>query len=134
MSPIDKARQVYSQEPCARTFDEDLRLHLKFGYVFSTPEFFIMGRPVDSTAEYHLVTDPSLQFPEPDAWLVYLAAGDLSMFWTIKPFDLPYIGWERDNALRFYPSERLEKICDRVSSSTVLGVPTSTGAMFSIGN
>jgi len=126
MTPFDKARMVYEKEVCARTFDEDLRLHLKFGYVFSTPDFFLMGRPVSKDAEYHEITDPRLQFPDPDCWLVYLASGDINKFWTICPYDLPYVGWERDNVLRIYRSDKVIRACQRPTVSKSQGVHTTT--------
>lgn len=125
MTPLDKARAVYASEPCARTFEEDLRLHLKFSYVHSTPEYFIMGRPVTMDAAYSDITDPIVQFSEPDAWWVYLASGDLKSFFTIKPFDLPYVGWERDNKARFYRADKVSRLCQR-TTTTNLGVHTTT--------
>ena len=134
MSPLDKARLVYTQEPCARTFEEDLRLHLQFGYVFSTPEFFVMGRPVDRHAPYDQLTDPRLQFPEPDAWWVYLAAGDFIKIWTISPYNLSYIGWERDNRPRFYRVSQLFRTCQRLHTSTISAVQPTTRTTSSPGD
>src|SRR5689334_6772592 len=48
MTPFLQAAAVYEREPCARTFEEDLYLHLMHGTVISTPEVFAMVRPVFS--------------------------------------------------------------------------------------
>jgi hypothetical protein len=124
MTPYDRARAVYASEPCARTFEEDLRLHLKFSYVYSTPDYFIMGRPVAMDSSYKDITDPLVQFSEPDAWWVYLASGDLNSFFTIKPFDLPYVGWERGNKARFYRADRVSRLCQRTSTMNLGALPT----------
>lgn len=109
VSPYEQAKAVYATEPCARTFPEDLLLHLKHGYVFNTPKMFLMGRPVWSQASSELTVDPAHKFSNVDAWLVYLAAGEMHGFFHFCPFNLRYIGWERENVLRFYPFELVKR-------------------------
>jgi hypothetical protein len=111
MSPIEQAMAVYQKEACARTFDEDLRLHLEHGFVFSTPEFFIMGRPVDSKASPRLIVDPTVRFlSDRDCWHIYLMAGNCYRAWDIMPWPLPLFSFERRNELRFYPMERIRRL------------------------
>lgn len=107
ISPYERARKVYEQEDCRRSFSEDLELHLRYGYVYSTPNSFIMGRAVDRYADSECIVDPSVVFDHPNAWLVYLAAGDMSEFFLRQPFFLPWVGWERENKLRFYKTVHL---------------------------
>jgi hypothetical protein len=104
LTPYEQAARVYEQEPCARPFVEDLEAHLYNGYVFNTPALFVMGRAVISSAEPSLIVDPWHRFPQEkcDAWLVYLAAGDLRSLLAMFPYPLPQIGFERTNKLRFY--------------------------------
>lgn len=104
MSPFLEAKAVYEREPCRREFFEDVCLHLMHGFVFSTPEFFIMGRPVLSSAPAEMVVTPSVQWPREscDCWHIYLFAGDMTKAWTILPWQLPKISFERKNELRFY--------------------------------
>jgi hypothetical protein len=109
MKPIERAMQVYQLEPCARTFGEDLRLHLLNGYVFNTPTMFLMGRPVSSDAAPRLIVDPAVSFDRPDAWLVYLLAGDLREALDFIPYPLEKICLERLNKLRFYGFEYLTR-------------------------
>lgn len=108
-SAYDAARAVYDSEPCARTFEEDLALHLRFGYVFSTPDAFIMGRAVNRNAPYQDILSPWVAQSSPDAWLVWLASGSgaLALFMEREPFPMPFIGWERDNKLRWYRRQDL---------------------------
>jgi hypothetical protein len=109
MTPIDLARSVYDREVCARSFQEDIDLHLRYGYVFATPEMFVMGRPVKKSASYLDITCPWVTFAEPDCWWVYLAAGKMTQMFRHLPYPLPWLGWEVNNKPRFFRYERLAK-------------------------
>ena len=76
--------------------------------MFSTPDYFAMGRPVPRGAAASDILDPWTEFAEEDcdAWLIYLAAGRLTELKAQLPFPLPWIGWERDNILRWYRGGR----------------------------
>lgn len=102
--------QVYQQEPCASTFAEDLEAHLMFGFVFSRPDYFVMGRPVDRFASQAEIVNPYIHFPtaRQNCWHVYLMAGNVTRSWEILPWELPFISFERGNVLRFYELERLK--------------------------
>lgn len=115
MSPYEKAKGVWLREACARTFDEDLRLHLVGGFVFSTPDFFVMGRGVNSKADPRLIVNPAVSFGRElqDAWHVYLMAGNMAKAWDILPYPLPMFSLERKNELRFY---RFEDIARHVAA------------------
>jgi hypothetical protein len=102
MTPYQKARQVYETEECARTFEEDLVAHFDHGHVISTPELFLMFRPVDSIGRQEEITDSQISFRNTDTWHVYLAAGDASQFSSHFPYPLPFVSFERKNVLRFY--------------------------------
>ncbi len=103
MTPVELAAAVYQLEECARSFQEDLEAHLLNGYVFATPDFFVMGRVVRSSASPREIVNPWVKFEQADAWLIYLMAGDVEKALQMLPYDLPRIGWERSNALRFWP-------------------------------
>lgn len=75
--------------------------HLIGGYVISTPEVFLLFRPVDSRRP-DLFDDPWAVFEEVDTWFCYLAAGDLSQFGRFMPYPLPFVAWNRKNSLRFH--------------------------------
>jgi hypothetical protein len=109
-TPFHLAQQVYQRELCKRDFFTDLHAHLVHGYVFCGPTFFLMGRAVDKDAPYEEITNPVVQFSKPNAWLIYLAAGDgIRQFFKFEPYQLPYFGWERSNVLRFYPRAKVLK-------------------------
>lgn len=111
MTPIDLARRVYRLEPCARTFEEDMGWHLNHGFVYSTPDFFVMGRPVKSGAKPEIIVSLE-RFPATvcDCWHVYLMAGDMSKAWGILPWELPLVSIERRNVLKFYRLDSIRRL------------------------
>lgn len=112
MTPYEEAAAVYDREPCARSFREDLELHLLNGYVLSGPEFFVLARPVNSQDTVERMVDPAWVWPveDCDAWWIYLFAGDLKQALGHFPFPMKWIGWERQNALRWYRWRTVERI------------------------
>jgi hypothetical protein len=95
-------------------FDRELSAHLLTGYVFSSPEAFIMGRAVDGSAAGCLQADPFHVFPAEscDTWLVWLAAGDLARMAEWVPYRLPWIAWaRRDGPLRRFRFDRVLSSC-----------------------
>ena len=112
MSPYELARGVYAQEPSRRTFAEDLEHHHVNGFVFSTPDYFVMGRPVIKMSVPVLILDPSFHFPreDVDCWHIYLFAGKISLAWEVLPWRMEWISLERRNDLRFYRLADLERL------------------------
>lgn len=112
MTPAQQAAAVYRREECARTFQEDLEAHMLNGYVFNTPTFFMMGRPVARLADPKLIVNPWHKFEREacDCWLVYLYAGDLREWLRYVPYRLPWVGFERGNVLRFHRFARIRSL------------------------
>ena len=119
MTPVWMAAAVYEVEPCARSFKEDLEAHLQNGYVYSTPTAFVMGRPVDSAADPAQIVDPWHGFDPAvcDAWLVYLAAGNIADVLRQEPFPLTFFMWERKNVLRRFHAKTVKRLCSQFSLS-----------------
>lgn len=115
MTPVEAAARVYEQEPCARSFREDLEAHLLNGYVFSTPDLFMMGRAVIRDADPALIVNPWHVFPREacDCWLIYLVAGDMGRCFSFAPAELPWLCWERKNRLRFWRWDKTRHRVDR---------------------
>jgi len=117
MTPLDKVRGLYTaQSP--RTFAEDLTAHMQHGYVFSTPEYLLMIRPVWSKATQQHINDVWMVFPPHlcNAWYVYAFAlrddqglhGLVKNLLTHMPFYLPLVAWERSgHALTFFSTDKL---------------------------
>lgn len=119
MNAIVAAREVYVRCGSLRSFEEDLRAHLLHGFVISTPAAFAMGRPVRRDAPEEELADIGHRFAEPDAWLVWSAAGDLETLARMLPGRLPWIMFHRQSErrrgpgrLRIYRAERLVRLAN----------------------
>lgn len=97
---------VYTTEPCARSFEEDLWHHLAHGYVVSTPDAFAMVRIVWHYWPLDVLRQPWVVDEQGDAWLIWLLAGDLSVAARWLPVPKPWIVFERKNRMKFYRSSR----------------------------
>lgn len=121
MTPVEQAADFYLRTGQPRTFREDLEAHLLNGYVFSTPDCFLMARPVSSRADITVLADPFHTFDhdEHDTWLVWLAAGSMvsvKKYLTDPPYALPQVAWARHNRLRFYDTKTLTTTICRLFS------------------
>lgn len=91
MSPIDRCAVAFATHGC--DFADALERNYQQGFVFSTPDFFIMGRELDG------------------GWFIEGMAGDTSKAWSILPYELPYVTFERfDNDLRRVAIGRLKRL------------------------
>lgn len=70
--------------------------HFKAGTVISTPELFILFRPVEVDWTSEELCDPWKVSDTPNAYHVFLAAGDLSKVEPYLPKELPFITFHRD--------------------------------------
>ncbi len=111
MTPVEQAAAIYERESCARTFREDLELHLLNGFVISGPDFFMMGRPVCKYWGDQFTIDPTFNptNDKRDCWHCYLMAGNMLKAFQFVPYPLPFISFERKNKLRFYRLDELKK-------------------------
>ena len=112
MKPVRQAAAVYQSEPCARDFKEDLSAHLLHGSVFSTPTAFIMARYVSRSWPAESIINPWLNdatCAQLDTLHVYLAAGDLTEFFTFPHKPVTWCSFERKNTLKFYDYARLRR-------------------------
>jgi hypothetical protein len=108
MPPFSDAAAVYDREPCARSFEHDLYLHFLHDTVLSTPEVFVMLRPVCRDWPVEWLHDPQRTDPNGDAWWIWLLAGDAAPVWALHP-PKPWVGFERDNLPRFHRYVRLRR-------------------------
>lgn len=79
------------------TFGQYVECYLNNGYVVSTPEMFICGRPVPREAHPEDILNPLLPFPAEDcnAWFIAIMAGNPRLCWTYYPLDMEYVGYQR---------------------------------------
>jgi len=110
VKPFDIIAGLYTKFPQPRSFDEDIAAHISTGYVFSAPDFFIMGRAIDRFADPSLIEDPWHQFDKTNAWLVYAFSGSSQNIIDFIPNPLQWIGFQRrGNPLRFYDFSALTR-------------------------
>ena len=100
MSPIQLIRDKYRDHPQEESFDYYLNWHLDHGFVYSTPDYFIMGRPhqrMQEEKDNQQLIDSFHVFSldEADCWYVHAMAGNMALAWRILPQELPWMGWER---------------------------------------
>lgn len=107
--PFRLAHEVYKTEPCARTFLQDIEWHFRQGYVYSSPEVFVMGRVVMHDAPQHEIVNPAYKFASGDCWHVYLLSGSIRHAWLVMPFRLRYMSFERNNVLKVYETDQLRR-------------------------
>jgi hypothetical protein len=109
-SPAQLGVDFYGED----MFYEILDLHLMFGHVQSTPDYFVMGRPVDKDASYADLIDIRITYPEDkqNSWCCYFLAGNMYKALHSLPFYLPYCTFEHKGNLKFY---ELEKLKQRIS-------------------
>jgi len=117
MRPVQEAAAVYEREACARSFKEDLEAHLLNGIVVSTPDLFLMARPVCHAATREEIVNPWCNsFRHLDMWHLYLYAGDMMSAFKQAPHKLPLVSWEKRNGLRVYSWDAIYSACAKRSS------------------
>jgi hypothetical protein len=117
MTPIEIIAARYDAYPQEREFSWYINHHFLHGFVYSTPDFFIMGRHVNSTATEAEICDPCCLFAKDnsDCWYIHAMAGDMKKAFSIMPWELPMFAWERILAghreLRLYKLDRIRHLC-----------------------
>ena len=91
MSPIDRCAVAFATHGC--DFASALERNYQQGFVFSTPDFFIMGRELNG------------------GWFIEGMAGEMARAWSILPYPLPTITFARfDNNLRSVPLSVVKRL------------------------
>jgi hypothetical protein len=97
-SPYEQAQDLFRQHPEEGTFADALVDHLESGYVFSTPDVFMLGKPVN------------------DGWFVHTLCGDMQKAIELMPYFLPWIAFVRyhngKRRLAMYRTVRLKALCE----------------------
>lgn len=85
--------------------------HVENGFFFSRPDYLVMGRPVVREADPALIVGLH-RFPSAvcNCWHIYLAAGNLARAWSVLPWPLEWISWERANVLRFHRLASIQRL------------------------
>ena len=103
MTPSQIAYKYYEKEH-GNIFHQVLDLHLLNGYVHSTPDYFIMARPVNMRAPKADIINPHFIFQnnEWNCWFVYFYTGNIKNVFTNMPFSLRYCSFEHRNKLKVH--------------------------------
>lgn len=110
LSPAFRAAMEYQIIPGEYTFFDAVEAHLVNGYVVASPEMFILARPVERSASEELLLNPCYRFESPDAWFIYLAAGQLKYAWKFYPKAYEWVGWQRRGKVcRFYEMNQIKR-------------------------
>ena len=117
MSPYETIKAKYEASEHDLSWEFWMENHLRWGYVFSAPDFFIMGRPVQSCGFGNMDFKPREQC---DCWYIFAFAGDMAKCWSILPYELPWIAFERirggKRELAFYRTEDLRRHTPRTEN------------------
>ena len=118
MSPYETIAQKYIDLPQGASFGDYVDWFFKYGFVYSTPEYFVMGKNCRRLAPPNEIVDCEHVFDasDSDCWYVFAMAGNVSKAFSSMPFPLPYIAFERiiDNKreLRLYKTEDLQRLAE----------------------
>ena len=94
-APIEQAKRWWlANDKSGIPFETILGGHLKYGYVYTGPDAFVLARPwrIDALDRAIELATP---IADPDCWFVWLAAGRLDRFVDLAPHSLPYLAWHR---------------------------------------
>lgn len=113
MSPFERMVQLHEREPEAQPFGDYVAWHLRHGFVFSTPEVFLMAVAVVKTELRNGRHPPQVALAKPDCWLVSSLAGDLAAAWALEPYPLPWFAFTRRRGrktnLKFWPRNLIKR-------------------------
>lgn len=97
INPYDRMAAKYAEKPQEMPFSAYVEQHLLAGFVFSTPDFFVMGRPVKSDGYTEEIGNPwhVYKAEECDCWYVHAMSGDLNKVFDILPWPMEWLAFER---------------------------------------
>ena len=120
MTPYERGEKVYEGMHGVWTLAQTIEWYATHGgFVFITPEIFLITRPVRKDADPDLIASPHAFYaPDCDCWAIHLEAGDMSKAWPLVPWDLPWVCFGRildgkRKGLRFYRTETLRRLTSR---------------------
>ena len=108
MNILLKAKNLYDQ--CEIDMHQDIAAYCGNGYVFITPESFLLGKAVDSKSE--VKPQDQWNVKNPDAWYVHMAIGGVKEFIRKIPYRLPKVGWSRatkNQPIRWYDFNKIQR-------------------------
>ena len=97
ITPYQRMAAKYIEAGKGVAFQYDVAWYLAHGFVFSRPDYFVMGRPVVSSATEAQMMDPDFKFfsCECDCWYVHAMAGNVVRAFDVMPWKMPFIAFHR---------------------------------------
>lgn len=108
MTPFEQAEALYAGRP-DMDFAQDLKDHMRYGYVLANPNCIAMIRPVVKDWIPSVIRLPWVSaYPETaDCWFVWLLCGSLKEAVKHLPYRLPWVGFaQRGGPARFIDLEK----------------------------
>jgi hypothetical protein len=107
MTPYEMAVQAYAKVP-GLDFAADMSMHLRYGYVLSTPSCLILARPVRRDWPREFIASADTVAIDPDCWFIWLMCGSLKEAARHLPYPLPWFGFsQRGEPARFVDAEKV---------------------------
>jgi len=113
MMPWRTVKNLFISTAAEVPFEVALALYMSHGYVFSGPKWFMMLRPILSTASEMEIRDAGKHWPHPDCWYVCAAAGaELRKLYKLMPYWLPKIAFHRNGGetLKVYDMRKFKRL------------------------
>ena len=110
MNILARAKLLYDE--CGLDMNADIAAYAAHGYVFITPNSFLLGKAVNTNVDIH--PDHQWKVISPNAWYVSSAVGENGVGEFIKriPYPLPYVGWMRHlkkKPIKWYDFNRINR-------------------------
>jgi hypothetical protein len=87
MPPYLTAYHKYHERPPAIGWTHALDFHLQHGMILSTPDCFVMLRPIpDDAADADIIALKNWPIPSPTTWHIWMAAGNLTALLGLAKF------------------------------------------------
>ena len=116
MTPYARTLEDWHNRPRQHPLSYYEEIHKRLGFLFSTPAYYVMGRPVMKFAPIDHILDVEhvFDFAQCDTWYIFQLTGETQQAWRILPWELPWMCWKRENdpdeELRFYETRRLMRL------------------------
>lgn len=115
MSPYEQTVADWVARPRERSLAYYEEIHKARGFVFSTPAFYVMGRPVMKYAPLEQILDVEhvFDFEQCDTWFVFALCGEVRQAWRVLPWELPWTCFQRvrdGEDLHFVETRRLMRL------------------------
>lgn len=114
MTAYERILEDYARRPRPHPLAWYEERYKREGFLYVTPAFYIMGRPVRKYAEIEQITDDAcmFDFETCDTWYIAEAAGEIRQAWRVLPWELPWICFQRNREqdLQFYETRRLMRL------------------------